>query len=74
VIAAAVTVEEASPTPLFVELEEILGSFASLAKPAQRAVAEVVESLIVERNLSVAERALATALLVLATVSRCGVR
>jgi hypothetical protein len=64
-------VEEASPTPLFVELEEILGSFVSYARPAQRAVAEVVAALIVDPSLTDDERALATTLLVLATIGRC---
>jgi hypothetical protein len=64
VIAAAATVEEASPTPLFVELEEILGTFTSLAKPAQHAVTDVVTSLMRDPDLTAAERVLATALYV----------
>jgi hypothetical protein len=71
VIAAAATVEEASPTPLFVELEEILGAFASYARPAQRAVAEVVASLLVDPDLTDDERALATPLLIMTTIGRC---
>jgi hypothetical protein len=70
VIAAAATVE-ALRTPLFDELEEILGTFASLTKPAQNAVTVVVASLTRDRELTAAERELATALFVLATVLTC---
>ena len=68
-IAAAATVE-ALRTPLFDELEEILGAFASLTKPAQNAVAVVVASLMRDLELTAAERDLATALYVLARASQ----
>jgi len=69
VIAAAATVE-ALRTPLFDELEEILGAFASLGKPAQNAVAVVVASLMKDSAATAAERDLATALYVLARASK----
>ena len=67
--AAAATVE-ALRTPLLDELEEILGAFASLTKPAQNAVAVVVASLTRDPELTAAERDLATALYVLARASQ----
>jgi hypothetical protein len=70
VITAAATVGEAASTPLFDELEEILGAFASLAKPAQDAVTVVVASLIGDTGATAAERSLATALYVLAKASQ----
>jgi hypothetical protein len=69
VIAAAARVE-ALRTPLFDELEEILGTFAVLTKPAQEAVTAVVASLVGDPASTEAERDLAIALLVLATVSQ----
>jgi hypothetical protein len=69
VIAVAATVE-ALRTPLFDELEEILGAFASLVKPAQDAVVAVVMSLIDDPAATRAERDLATALYVLARASQ----
>ena len=68
-ISAAATVE-ALRTPLFDELEEILGAFAALTKPAQEAVTAVVASLVVDPESTQAERDLAIALLVLAKVSQ----
>ena len=68
-IAAAATVDEAVTTPLLDELEEILEAFASLAKPAQEAIAVVVASLMVDPQSTDAERELATALFVLASAS-----
>ena len=68
-ISAAATVE-ALRTPLFDELEEILGAFASLAKPVQDAITVVVASLIGDTEATVAERQLATALFVLAKASQ----
>jgi hypothetical protein len=70
VIAAAATVGEAATSPLLDELEEILGSFASLAKPAQNAITDVVASLMRDPGSTAAERALATALYVLARASQ----
>jgi L-asparaginase/Glu-tRNA(Gln) amidotransferase subunit D len=70
VISAAATVGEAVTTPLSDELEEILGAFASLVKPAQKAVTVVVASLMGDPESTDAERNLATALLVLATASQ----
>ena len=67
-IAAAATVE-ALRTPLFDELEEILGAFASLPRPAQTAVASTVATLINDPELTPAECDLATALFVLASAS-----
>jgi hypothetical protein len=69
VIAAAATVDEALTTPLLAELEEILEAFASLAKPAQDAIAVVVASLLTDPQSTDAERELATALFVLASAS-----
>jgi hypothetical protein len=69
VIAAAATVDEALTTPLLDELEEILEAFASLAKPAQDAIAVVVASLLTDPQSTDAERELATALFVLASAS-----
>ncbi len=69
-ITAAATVEEAASTPLIDELEEILGAFASLAKPAQDAITVVVASLIGDAGATAAERNLATALFVLAKASQ----
>ncbi len=68
-ITAAATVGEAASTPLLDELEELLGAFASLAKPAQDAVTVVVASLIRDTGATAAERSLATALFVLARAS-----
>jgi hypothetical protein len=70
VITAAATVGEAASTPLLDELEEILGAFASLAKPAQDAITVVVASLIGDTESTAAERNLATALFVLAKASQ----
>jgi hypothetical protein len=68
VLTAAATVE-ALRTPLFDELEEILGAFSSLVKPAQEAVADVVATLAKDPESTNAERDLAIALLVLARAS-----
>jgi hypothetical protein len=70
VITAAATVDEGVSTPLFDELEEILGAFASLAKPVQDAITVVVASLIGDTGATAAERHLATALFVLAKASQ----
>ena len=67
-IAAAATVNEsAERTPLFDELEEILGAFAALGKPAQNAITVVVASLMRDPESTDAERDLATALFVVAS-------
>lgn len=68
-IAAAATVDEALTTPLVDELEEILGAFASLPKPAQEAITVVVASLMGDPESTDAERELATALFVLASAA-----
>ena len=59
---------EALRTPLLDELEDLLGTFASLLRPAQLAVVRAVASLAADPELTDAERNLATALLVLARI------
>ena len=59
---------EALRTPLLDELEDLLGTFASLVRPAQVAVLRSVASLAADPELTEAERDLATALLVLARI------
>ena len=54
--------------PLLDELEDLLGTFSSLVRPAQNAVVRVVASLLADPESSEAERDLATALLVLARI------
>jgi hypothetical protein len=62
---AAVGPVEALRTPLLYELEDLLGTFTDLVRPAQDAVIRVVASLVADPESSQAERDLATALLVL---------
>ena len=59
---------EALRTPLLEELEDLLGMFSSLVRPAQNAVVRVVASLLADPESTEAERDLATALLVLARI------
>jgi hypothetical protein len=59
---------EALRTPLHHELEDLLGMFSSLARPAQNAVVRVVASVLADSESTQAERDLATALLVLARI------
>ena len=59
---------EALRTPLLNELEDLLGLFSGLVKPAQNAVIRVVASLVADPESTEAERDLATALLVLARI------
>jgi hypothetical protein len=59
---------EALRTPLLDELEELLGTFASLVRPAQIAVVRAVAALAADPELTEVERDLATALLVLARI------
>jgi hypothetical protein len=59
---------EALRTPLLDELEDLLGTFSSLVRPAQNAVVRVVASLLADPESMEAERDLATALLVLARI------
>ncbi len=59
---------EALRTPLLDELEDLLGTFASLVRPAQIAVVRAVASVVADPESTEAERDLATALLVLARI------
>ena len=59
---------EALRTPLLEELEDLLGMFSSLVRPAQNAVVRVVASLLADPESTEAERDLATALIVLARI------
>jgi len=71
VFAAAGPVE-ALRTPLFDELEDLLGAFCGLVSPAQDAVTRVASSLVTDPESSEAERDLATALIVLAAAFDAG--
>jgi hypothetical protein len=57
-------------TPLFDELEETLGSFSTLPRPAQLAVTTVARALVDDPAVADDERDLATAVLVLALALR----
>jgi hypothetical protein len=64
-MSTAAALVEATRTPLLDELEEVLGCFADLGRPAQDAVVAVATSLIGDRGATEAEQHMATVLVAL---------